>query len=136
MDGCLRVIYVCRSRYLSHTIAPVLAWSKQQVNSFAVYGHGYFFQWAEGSTLQVDGLLHQLAQLSDGVELCVLNYEHLNAPCLTTWRTHYELEGMDIGQLLTAHGMATAQATLLVELMETFRQTHQISTATTARFNG
>lgn len=127
MDGCSRVIYVCRSRYLSHTIAPILAWSKQHLQGLAVYGHGYFFQWAEGSTAQVDGLLERLMQLADGFELCILNYEEIPSTMLDDWRTHYALDGLDVGELLTTHGLPVAQAELLVDLMDTFRQTHQIA---------
>ena len=126
MDVCLRVIYVCRSQYLSHTIAPILAWSKAHLHSLAVYGHGYFFQWAEGSADQIDALLAQLTTLPEGFELCVLSYEHVETGRLTTWRTHYELDGMNIGQLLTDHGMDQRQAALLIDLMDAFRQTHQI----------
>lgn len=129
MDGCLRVIYVCRSRYLSHTIAPILAWSKTRVNSLAVYGHGYFFQWAEGSADQIDALLAQLTTLPEGFDLCVLSYEHVDRPLLSTWRTHYALDGMNIGQLLMDHGMDQRQTALLIDLMDTFRQTHQIASS-------
>lgn len=136
MDGCSRVIYVSRSRYLSHTIAPILAWSKLHVQSLAVYGHGYFFQWAEGSPQHIETLLSQLTLLPEGFQLCVLSYEYQVAPTLSAWRTHYELEGMDIEQLLTSQGMQTEQATLLVDLMDAFRQTHQIAPNPAARFNG